>query len=96
MPQIWGAPKTGEGLKVLTHVSPVSPVSPGVTLAVEVAELQATMEAAAARYRQLLQQKCHQGGDNGDSRDSQTPTGTSGDSKGRGDSQGDTVTSVTA
>ncbi|XP_062367928.1 LOW QUALITY PROTEIN: coiled-coil domain-containing protein 115 [Cinclus cinclus] len=51
----------------------------GVTLAVEVAELQATMEAAAARYRQLLQQKRHLAGDSGDS---QTPTGTPGDSKG--------------
>ncbi|KAM4880007.1 LOW QUALITY PROTEIN: coiled-coil domain-containing protein 115 [Sylvia borin] len=65
----------------------------GVTLAVEVAELQATVEAAAARYRQLLRQKCHLGGDSGDS---QGPTGTPGDSKGRGDTEGDTVTAVTA
>ncbi|TRZ09268.1 hypothetical protein HGM15179_017834 [Zosterops borbonicus] len=65
----------------------------GVTLAVEVAELQATLEAAAARYRQLLRQKCHQGGDSGDSH---TPRGTPGDSKGTGDTQSDTVTSVTA
>ncbi|XP_056366328.1 coiled-coil domain-containing protein 115 [Oenanthe melanoleuca] len=62
----------------------------GVTLAVEVAELQATVEAAAARYRQLLRQKCHLAGDSGDSRDSQTPTGTA------GDTEGDTATSVTA
>ncbi|XP_077645733.1 vacuolar ATPase assembly protein VMA22 isoform X2 [Lonchura striata] len=59
----------------------------GVTLAVEVAELQATVEAAAARYRQLLRQKRHL------ARDSQSPTGTPGDSK---DTEGDTVTSVTA
>ncbi|KAL9820617.1 coiled-coil domain-containing protein 115 isoform 2-T2 [Geothlypis trichas] len=62
----------------------------GVTLAVEVAELQATMEAAAARYRQLLRQKRHL---DGDSRDSQSSTGTPGDSK---DTEGDTATSVTA
>ncbi|XP_054150573.1 LOW QUALITY PROTEIN: coiled-coil domain-containing protein 115 [Melozone crissalis] len=65
----------------------------GVTLAVEVAELQATMEAAAARYRQLLQQKRHLDGDNGDSGDSQSCTGTPGDSK---DTEGDRVTIVTA
>ncbi|RLV63510.1 hypothetical protein DV515_00018199 [Chloebia gouldiae] len=62
----------------------------GVTLAVEVAELQATVEAAAARYRQLLRQKRHPAGDSGDS---QSPTGTPGDSK---DTEGDTVTPVTA
>ncbi|RLV62033.1 hypothetical protein DV515_00019750 [Chloebia gouldiae] len=61
----------------------------GVTLAVEVAELQATVEAAAARYRQLLRQKRHPAGDSGDS---QSPTGTPGDSK---DTEGDTVTPVT-
>nr|XP_030116689.3 coiled-coil domain-containing protein 115 isoform X1 [Taeniopygia guttata] len=65
----------------------------GVTLAVEVAELQATVEAAAARYRQLLRQKRHLAGDSGDSGDSQSPTGAPGDSK---DTEGDTVTSVTA
>ncbi|XP_071275464.1 coiled-coil domain-containing protein 115 [Agelaius tricolor] len=65
----------------------------GVTLAVEVAELQATMEAAAARYRQLLRQKRHLDGDNGDSGDSQSSTGSPGDSK---DTEGGTVTSVTA
>ncbi|XP_030921274.1 coiled-coil domain-containing protein 115, partial [Geospiza fortis] len=62
----------------------------GVTLAVEVAELQATMEAAAARYRQLLRQKRHLDGDSGDS---QSSTGTPGDTK---DTEGDTATSVTA
>ncbi|RMB88280.1 hypothetical protein DUI87_35351 [Hirundo rustica rustica] len=71
-----------------------------VTLAVEVAELQATMEAAAARYRQLLRQKRHRDGDSGDSGDSQTPTGTPGDTQTPtgtpGDTEGDTVTSVTA
>ncbi|XP_066065043.1 coiled-coil domain-containing protein 115 isoform X2 [Chamaea fasciata] len=65
----------------------------GVTLAVEVAELQATVEAAAARYRRLLRQKCHLGGDSGDSR---SPTGTPGDSRGTGDTEGDTVTAVSA
>lgn len=87
-PQNWGGPKGHDPSDLL--VPPVSPLSPGVALAVEVAELQVTMEAAAARYRQLLRQKCHLAGDNGDSRDSQTPTGTP------GDTQGDTATSVTA
>lgn len=87
-PQNWGGPK-GHGLRDLLSPTGV-PLSPGVTLAVEVAKLQATMEAAAARYRQLLQQKRHLAGDSGDS---QTPTGTPGDSK---DTEGDIATSVTA
>lgn len=87
-PQNWGGPK-GHGPRDLLG-PPDVPLSPGVTLAVEVAELQATVEAAAARYRQLLRQKRHLAGDSGDS---QSPTGTPGDSK---DTEGDTVTSVTA
>lgn len=54
----------------------------GVTLALEVAELQATVEAAATRYRQLLRQKRHRAGDSGDSGDSESPPRPAGDTEG--------------
>ncbi|XP_058684646.1 coiled-coil domain-containing protein 115 [Poecile atricapillus] len=72
----------------------------GVTLAVEVAELQAGLEAAAARYRRLLRHKRHRAGDSGDSGDTTGDTGDTGDSQTPtdtpGDTDGDTVTSVSA
>ncbi|XP_027563786.1 coiled-coil domain-containing protein 115, partial [Neopelma chrysocephalum] len=75
----------------------------GVTLAVEVAELQGTVDAVAARYRHLLRQKRLLAGDRGDTetpRDSSssgTPgdtetTGMPSDLKTRGDTESGTVT----
>ncbi|XP_027486821.1 coiled-coil domain-containing protein 115 isoform X1 [Corapipo altera] len=75
----------------------------GVTLAVEVAELQGTVDAMATRYRHLLRQKrllARERGDRetpGDSSSSGTPadtetTGMPGDIKTRGDTEGGTVT----
>ncbi|XP_027767212.1 coiled-coil domain-containing protein 115, partial [Empidonax traillii] len=75
----------------------------GVTLAVEVAELQGTVDAAATRYRHLLRQKRLLGGDRGDREtsgdssasgtlgDTET-TGTPDDVKAQGDTKGGTVT----
>ncbi|XP_017695445.1 PREDICTED: coiled-coil domain-containing protein 115 [Lepidothrix coronata] len=66
----------------------------GVTLAVEVAELQGTVDAAATRYRQLLRQKrllARERGDTETPGDTET-TGMPGDVKTQGDTEGGTVT----